>query len=63
MIKVFTTGESPDKAGDILTEQFQKWEKELSYNVKVKRIHSNSNKWGWMLVVSYEEETNTDRWK
>lgn len=55
MIKVFTTDESPDKAGDILTSKFDNWVKGFSPNyIEVINIHTNSNKYGWMMVIQYK---------
>lgn len=63
MIKVFTSNDDADIAGDNLTEQFEKWHNDLKYEIEVKKIHSNSNSHGWMLVISYEEKRNNDTWK
>lgn len=60
MIKVFTTGESPLHAGNALTTMFEEWIKTNPY-IKIVNMHTNSNKYGWMLTVHYEEyESNAD---
>lgn len=53
MIKVFTSGCGPKEAGDDLTNQFETWFDALA-NIEVTSTHSNSNKYGWMLVVTYK---------
>lgn len=53
MLKVFTSGESPVRAGDDLTNQFNNWVESLGYNIEIISVHSNSNRWGWMMVVIY----------
>ena len=54
MIKVFITEIGfNDKAGDKLTNAFNEWQKALEYEIEIKAIHSNSNKFGWMLVIHY----------
>jgi hypothetical protein len=57
-IKVFTTDESPfsNKAGAALTKQFEDWQHSLNCGgaeVEIHDTNSNSNKYGWMLVVTY----------
>ena len=54
MVKVFTTGENPDNAGDVLTKMIEAWEESLDYGIVIKQVRSNSNKYGWMLVVVYD---------
>jgi len=54
-VKVFTTGNSPEKAGDVLTEKLKSWIEEFPYGIDILDIHSNSNKFGWMLVIKYKE--------
>ena len=53
MVKVFTTSQSPSTAGDELTQQFNKWVGD-ECNIEILNIHSNSNSYGWMLVVHYK---------
>ncbi len=53
MIKVFTTGEGPDLAGDTLTKQISDWQKTFAQGVTITNIHTNSNKYGWMIVITY----------
>lgn len=60
MIKVFTTNVSAGSnlAGEKLTEQFNKWvesRKQEKMRVDIVSMHSNSNKFGWMLVIQYTE--------
>ncbi len=47
MIKVFTTCLDANKAGDDLTYQFENWLS--SRSIEIIQIHSNSNKFGWMI--------------
>lgn len=56
MIVVFTSSVDPVNAGHELTNQFHEWLKGWPKTVKVDvlDIHSNSNKYGWMLVVKYK---------
>ena len=51
-VKVFSTGQNPNTAGDNLTEQYEKWAKDNDIQV-IKDIHTNSNGHGWMLTVLY----------
>jgi hypothetical protein len=57
-IKVFTTDESPfsNKAGNTLTKLFEDWKHSLKcsgFEVEVHDTSSNSNKYGWMLTITY----------
>ena len=56
MIKVFTTDKSPYSAGNDLTSQFENWQKtfDMGKPIKIISVHTNSNKYGWMLTVVYE---------
>jgi hypothetical protein len=55
MIKVLTTDASPSTAGDILTTKIETWvNKEMNGRIEIKNIHSNSNKFGWMVVIEYD---------
>lgn len=54
MIKVFTSGEIPLKAGDVFTNMISEWEKSLGSSIEMKSIHTNSNKFGWMIVIHYD---------
>jgi hypothetical protein len=54
MIKVFTTGKDPGSAGDELTRQFEEWKNSFAREIEVLSINSNSNKYGWMLIVNYK---------
>ena len=53
MIKVFTTGEGPNIAGDTLTKQIADWQKTFERGITITNIHTNSNKFGWMIVITY----------
>lgn len=53
MIKVFTTNANPDSAGDVLTETISTWLKQNG-RINIKQIHTNSNKYGWMIIIHYE---------
>jgi len=64
MIKVFTSEKPPyarnyaqgaqPSAGDDLTQQFETWAKTFEPNgIKIESMHTNSNKYGWMLTVLY----------
>jgi hypothetical protein len=56
MIKVFTSGESSSRAGDDLTDQFEKWKTQMETGetkLEIKSFDSSSNKYGWMLTVLY----------
>lgn len=53
MVKVFTTGSDPSVAGDELTQMIQKWIQQLAHVPNIVNIHSNSNKYGWMVIVQY----------
>lgn len=53
MIQVFTTDEGADSAGNDLTNQYNTWSK--NKNIEIVSIHSNSNNYGWMLIIHYKE--------
>lgn len=57
MIKVFTTNAEPSSnlAGQKLTDLFDTWKSNLGYEIEIISIHSNSNKYGWMLVIQYKQ--------
>lgn len=57
MIKVFTTNEGAGSAGDRLTKQYTEWYDELDNAIEIKTISSNSNKYGWMMIIHYKELT------
>ncbi len=52
-VKVFTTGQDANSAGDKLTELFDKW---LNSNkdVKITNIQTFASNYGWMVTVMYE---------
>lgn len=52
MIKVFTTILDANKAGNDLTYQFENWLS--SSSIEIIQIHSNSNKFGWMMIINYK---------
>jgi hypothetical protein len=59
MIKVLTTDALPSTAGDILTTKIETWiNKEMNGRIEIKNIHSNihsnSKKFGWMVVIEYD---------
>jgi len=55
MIKIFTTNNPPQFAGDDLEKQFKKWKKKFESNtIEILNIHSNSNSYGWMMIVHYK---------
>lgn len=57
MIKVFTSNVSPDGnvAGDNFTQMIDKWLSTQSTSTKITNIHSNSNEYGWMIIIQYEK--------
>jgi len=54
MIKIFTSNKEPKDAGDDLTSQFETWQKSMS-NIEIIQIHSNSNSYGWMIIIHYNK--------
>ena len=56
MIKVFTSNVSPDgnAAGDSFTQMIDKWLSTQPTSTKITNIHSNSNEYGWMIIIQYE---------
>ena len=54
MIKVFTTGKGPGDADEILNRRIEKWLETQPSTIKITNIHTNSNQYGWMVVVQYE---------
>ena len=55
MIKVFTSAKGPADAGDDLTNKFEEWKKTFEPNtIEIINIHTNSNKFGWMLTIQYK---------
>lgn len=54
MIKVFTTDEDPNNAGNKLTDMYQRWLVTLGHDIEIINIHTNSNKFGWMLTIHYK---------
>lgn len=60
-VKVFTSDKDPDhnEAGSDLTNMFNDWfEKEHAKNntLEIISMHTNSNKYGWMLTIMYRYE-------
>jgi len=53
MIKVFTTNHDAKDAGDELTLMFENWKSTLEKEIVIQNIHSTSNNYGWMLVITY----------
>lgn len=58
MIQVFTTSaeSSSNSAGQQLTDLFDAWKSNLGYEIEIVSMHSNSNKFGWMLVIQYKQK-------
>ena len=55
-VKVFTTdikGINPDCDGEELTEKCNKF-LESDNTFRLVSVHTNSNKYGWMLTIVYE---------
>lgn len=54
-VKVFTTGADPggNSAGNYLTDLCNKFLESGNYDLI--DIHTNSNKYGWMLAITYIE--------
>jgi hypothetical protein len=57
MIKVFTSDENPDNnnAGNDFTQMIDKWLSTQPSSTKITNIHSNSNQYGWMIIIQYEK--------
>ena len=53
-VKVFTTGNSANAAGETLTNMIEEWRKSFERGIDIIAIHSNSNKFGWMVVITYK---------
>ena len=58
MIKVFTTDSNAgnNSAGNQLTDLFDNWKSNLGYEIEIVSMHSNSNRFGWMLVIQYTKK-------
>jgi hypothetical protein len=56
MIKIFTSDENPgdNTAGNDFTQMIDKWLSTQPSSTKITNIHSNSNQYGWMIVIQYE---------
>lgn len=52
-IKVFASSKNPESVGDDLTCQIEKWQESLSSPIEIVNVHSNSNGYGWMIVLTY----------
>ena len=52
-IKVFASGKDPHLAADDLTSQIEKWQESLPTPIEIVNVHSNSNGYGWMIVLTY----------
>lgn len=57
MLKVFTSDENPgnNEAGDDFTKIIDKWLSTMPSATRITNIHSNSNQYGWMIVIQYEK--------
>ena len=54
-IKVFASDKNPSGVGDDLTEQIEKWQGTLPNKIEIVNVHSNSNGYCWMVVLTYRE--------
>lgn len=54
MIKVFTSENSPNSAGQDLTSQIQKWKDSFATGIEILSVANSSNKYGWMVTVLYK---------
>jgi hypothetical protein len=55
MIKVFTLNNSGyAKDGDDLTKQFEEWTTSLPKRIEIVAMHTNSNKYSYMLTIHYK---------
>jgi|TARA_R110000822_G_scaffold73252_1_gene176031 hypothetical protein len=55
MIKIFTTNNDAYSAGTALEEQFKKWKISMEPNgVEILDVNSNSNQYGWMMIITYK---------
>lgn len=52
-IKVFTSNEDAETAGDVLTAQIELWKASYTRGLMINNIHTNSNEYGWMIVITY----------
>lgn len=57
MIKVFTSDIDPgnNAAGTQFQQMIDKWLETLPSATKITNIHSNSNQYGWMIIIQYEK--------
>lgn len=53
-IKVFASDKDPRSVGDDLTNQIEKWQSTLTSQIEIVSVHSNSNGYGWMVVLTYK---------
>ena len=56
MIRVFTSTETPHRnsAGEHFQEMIDNWLSTQPSSIKITNIHSNSNQYGWMIIIQYE---------
>lgn len=52
-IKIFASDKNPINVGEDLTEKIEKWQSSLSNQIEIVNVHSNSNGYGWMIVITY----------
>lgn len=56
-IKVFTSNYGAKDAGDNLTQQIEDWKTKVNQEtkklVRIEKMHTNSNKYGWMVTLLY----------
>jgi hypothetical protein len=55
-VKVFSSSKEPVSAGSYLDETISKWISKFPYGIEIKSIHTNSNNYGWMIVIHYVEK-------
>lgn len=52
-IKIFASDKNPVNVCDDLTGQIEKWQTTLPNQIEIVNVHSNSNDYGWMIVITY----------
>ena len=53
-IKIFTTSDPPDRAGNDLTNKCTNWQNNFENGIEIIQFHTNSNKFGWSLTILYK---------
>jgi hypothetical protein len=56
MIKVFSSNKHPEdnQVGEDLTTMITRWINSKQNQIEIQNIHTNSNKYGWMIVIHYK---------